>query len=225
MLAGEGSSGGEGSGGSLKDDCTAPVAGLGANVNNVVRMGDDGLVVFDAEHGGASVDQLVEQGEKLLNIGQVQAGGGFVEDVDSAGFCHVGGKFDALALAAGEGGEGLAEGDVAQPHIDQALQDFGGGGQFGVFGAEEGEGIGSREGQNIADVLVTQAIFEHAGEKRLPSQASQTAVDFSMKPSWVSITPVPLHSGQAPSELAEKRAGLTPLALAKALRIGSSKPV
>ena len=39
------------------------------------------------------------------------------------------------------------------------------------------------------------------------------------------MTPTPLQVGQAPSELALNRAGLTPLAFAKALRIGSSRPV
>src|ERR671911_1289367 len=39
------------------------------------------------------------------------------------------------------------------------------------------------------------------------------------------MIPLPLHVGQAPSELAEKSAGFTPLALANALRIGSSSPV
>src|SRR4051812_1585211 len=39
------------------------------------------------------------------------------------------------------------------------------------------------------------------------------------------MVPLPLHVGQAPSELAEKSAGLTPLAFANALRIGSSSPV
>src|SRR6187431_1330122 len=39
------------------------------------------------------------------------------------------------------------------------------------------------------------------------------------------MTPAPLQVGQAPSELELNRAGLTPLALAKALRIGSSRPV
>ena len=225
MLAGEGSSGGEGSWGSLKDDGAAVVTSCGANVDDVVRMGDDGLMVFDAEHSGAGIDQLVEQGEELLNIGQVQACGGFVEDVGSAGFSHVGGEFDALTLAAGESREGLTEGDVAQAHIDQALQDFGGGGQLGVFGAEEGEASAAERARTSPMFLSPRRYSSTPGEKRLPSQASQTAVDFSMKPSWVSITPVPLHSGQAPSELAEKRAGLTPLALAKALRMGSSRPV
>src|SRR5688500_19412308 len=39
------------------------------------------------------------------------------------------------------------------------------------------------------------------------------------------MTPAPLQAGQAPSELALKSAGFTPLAFAKALRIGSSSPV
>src|ERR687897_2453185 len=39
------------------------------------------------------------------------------------------------------------------------------------------------------------------------------------------MTPAPLQVGQAPSELALNRAGLTPLAFANALRIGSSRPV
>src|SRR5688572_5309871 len=39
------------------------------------------------------------------------------------------------------------------------------------------------------------------------------------------MTPAPLQVGQAPSELELKRAGLTPLAFANAVRIGSSSPV
>src|SRR5918998_3672557 len=39
------------------------------------------------------------------------------------------------------------------------------------------------------------------------------------------MTPAPLHAGHAPSELALNSAGFTPLALANALRTGSSTPV
>src|SRR3954447_20977135 len=39
------------------------------------------------------------------------------------------------------------------------------------------------------------------------------------------MTPAPLHVGQAPSEFELNSAGFTPLALANALRIGSSSPV
>ena len=39
------------------------------------------------------------------------------------------------------------------------------------------------------------------------------------------MTPAPLQVGQAPSEFELKSAGFTPLALANAVRIGSSSPV
>src|ERR687889_931857 len=39
------------------------------------------------------------------------------------------------------------------------------------------------------------------------------------------MTPAPLQVGQAPSEFALNSAGLTPLAFANAVRIGSSSPV
>src|SRR3954463_10467644 len=39
------------------------------------------------------------------------------------------------------------------------------------------------------------------------------------------MTPAPLQLGHAPSELALNSAGLTPLAFANTLRIGSSRPV
>src|SRR5436190_18362081 len=39
------------------------------------------------------------------------------------------------------------------------------------------------------------------------------------------MTPAPLQAGQAPSEFELNSAGFTPLALANALRIGSSSPV
>src|SRR5215212_11934452 len=39
------------------------------------------------------------------------------------------------------------------------------------------------------------------------------------------MTPAPLQLGQAPSELELNSAGFTPLALANALRMGSSRPV
>lgn len=112
MLAGDGLGSNQFGGGSFKDDGAAVMASCGADVDDVVGVGHDSLVVLNADYGGASVNQLVEQAKELLDIGQVQAGSGLIEDVNAAGFGHVGGEFDALALAAGEGGEGLAEGNV-----------------------------------------------------------------------------------------------------------------
>ena len=50
------------------------------------------------------------------NVGEVQAGSGFVEDVERStgvAFGEFQGEFDALGFAAGEGGGGLAKADVA----------------------------------------------------------------------------------------------------------------
>ncbi len=55
------------------------------------------------------VDEPVEQAEQLLDVGEVQAGGRLVEDVDTALLGHVRGQLEPLALAAGQRGERLAE--------------------------------------------------------------------------------------------------------------------
>ncbi len=60
---------------------------------------------------------------------------------------------------------------------------------------------------------------------RLPPHSSQTDSTVAMTPSSVKMTPAPLQLGQAPSEFELNSAGLTPFAFAKALRIGSSRPV
>ena len=64
-----------------------------------------------------------------------------------------------------------------------------------------------------------------AAWKRLPSHSSHGDSTVAITPSSVKITPAPLQVGQAPSELELNSAGFTPLALANALRIGSSSPV
>ena len=64
-----------------------------------------------------------------------------------------------------------------------------------------------------------------AAWNRLPSHSSQVDSTVAMMPRSVKMTPAPLQVGQAPSEFELNSAGLTPLALANALRIGSSRPV
>src|SRR4026208_650898 len=61
--------------------------------------------------------------------------------------------------------------------------------------------------------------------KRRPSHSSHGDSTVAITPSSVKITPAPLQVEQAPSELELNSAGLTPLAFANALRIGSSNPV
>src|SRR5690606_16768407 len=72
-------------------------------------------VVLDDDDRVAAVDQPPEHAQQPPDVLEVQAGGRLVEDVDGApGLAplQLGGELDALGLAAGQGGGGLAEPDV-----------------------------------------------------------------------------------------------------------------
>ena len=45
---------------------------------------DDIEIMFNAEHGTASVNQLAEGGEQLTHVIKVEAGGGLVENIERA---------------------------------------------------------------------------------------------------------------------------------------------
>src|SRR5271169_5802387 len=66
----------------LEDDPAAVVAGAGAEVDNPVGVRHDRLVVLDDDDRLAGVDEPVEQAEQLPDVGEVEAGGRLVEDVD-----------------------------------------------------------------------------------------------------------------------------------------------
>ena len=124
MLAGEGGAGGDEVGGrALEDDPAAVVAGAGAEVDDPVGVRHDRLVVLDDDDRLAGVDEPVEQAEQLLDVGEVQAGGRLVEDVDAALLPQVGRQLEPLPLAAGQRGERLAEGEVAEPDVGEPLED------------------------------------------------------------------------------------------------------
>ena len=99
-------------------------------------------------------------------------------------------------------------------------------------GRSAGPSLAKKASASLIDISRTSAMFLPASSysstaswKRRPSQSSHGDSTVAMTPSSVKITPAPLQVGQAPSELELKSAGLTPLALAKALRTGSSSPV
>src|ERR687893_1778480 len=125
VLAGEGGAGNEEVGGcAIEDDPAAVVAGAGAEVDDPVGVRHDRLVVLDDDARLAGVDEPVEQAEQLLDVGEVEAGGRLVEDVDVALLGHLGGQLEPLPLAAGQGGERLAEAEVAESDVGEPLQDL-----------------------------------------------------------------------------------------------------
>ena len=67
-------------GGALGDELAAVLAGFGAEVEDPVGGFDDVEVVLDDEEGVAGIDEFLEYGEEVFDVGKVQAGGGLVED-------------------------------------------------------------------------------------------------------------------------------------------------
>ena len=66
---------------------------------------DDVEVVLDDEHRVAGVHQALQNLEQLLHVGEVQTGGGLVEDVERVArgdLGQLGGQLHPLGLAAGQ---------------------------------------------------------------------------------------------------------------------------
>ncbi len=71
------------------------------------------------------MSSLPNASEQLLNVVEVQAGGGLVEDVQDAGVAGVdemSGELQALGFAAGKRGGGLAQAEIAETDFLEDLQ-------------------------------------------------------------------------------------------------------
>ena len=109
-------------------------------------------IVLDDHHRVAHVHQLLEHLNELVHVGGVQAGGGLVQDIDGlagGALGQLGGQLDPLGLAAGQGGGGLAQLDVAQAHLVEGLELVVQPGEV----LKEGEGLLHRHLQHLIDVL------------------------------------------------------------------------
>ena len=92
----------------------------------------------------AEIHQSLEHVEQMPHVVEVQAGGGFIEQIKRLArlpFAQFFGQFDALRFAARESGGRLAQMNVAQAHLIQRFE-------FGV---------------NLRDVFENAERFFHAG--------------------------------------------------------------
>jgi hypothetical protein len=102
----------------------AAAAAFGADIHDVIGHFDHVEVVLDHDDGVAFVHEFVQYGQQLADVFEVQARGGFVEDIYGATgvfFAEFFGEFYALGFAAAEGGRLLAEGDVAEADVLQGF--------------------------------------------------------------------------------------------------------
>jgi hypothetical protein len=138
-------------GGAFGDDPAAAGAAFRAEVEDPVGGLDHVEVVFDDDQGVAGVAEFEEDFEQFGDVVEVQAGGRFVEEVERAAgvfAAEFGGELEALGFAAGEGGAGLAEAEVAEADFGERGADVVDAGH----GAEEGHGFVDGEVEDVGDV-------------------------------------------------------------------------
>ena len=107
------------------DDPAARLAAFRPQVDDPVGRLDHVEIVLDDQHRVAGVDEVVQHLQQQLDVGEVQAGGRLVEQVErpaGALLDQFAGQLDPLGLAAGERGRRLAELHVVEPHVVQRLQ-------------------------------------------------------------------------------------------------------
>ena len=83
-------------------------------------MRHHGLVMLNDDDGAAAVHEAVQKRQHGLDVGRVQSDGRFIEHDDAAFLAQVDGELEPLTLATGQSGQGLAEVEVAEPHIRQS---------------------------------------------------------------------------------------------------------
>jgi len=111
-------------GAALGDQSTALAAGAGADLDEVIGPGHRVGVVLDHEDGVALIAQAHQGVQQAVLVAGVQADAGLVEHIGDAlqAAADLAGEADALALAAGEGGGGAVEAEVAQTDVAQKAE-------------------------------------------------------------------------------------------------------
>ncbi len=107
------------------DDLATLGAAFRPQVHQPVSGLDHVQVVFDHHHGVAVVTKAVQHVEQLLDIGEVQACGRLVEDIQGLAGVALGqlaGQLDPLGFTAGQRGCRLPQLDIRQADIHQRLE-------------------------------------------------------------------------------------------------------
>ena len=127
----------------LSDEVAAGVAGAGAEIDDEIRAADGVFVVFDDEDGVAEVAEMFEGTEKARVVAGMEADARFVENIENAAETRADlrGQADALGFAAGEGGGGTIETEIAEADGEKKLDALGDflertGGDFFLAGGE-----------------------------------------------------------------------------------------
>src|SRR5579871_1946884 len=136
---------------------------LRSQIDDMIRRLDYIQMVLDDQNGVPGIHQAIEAFEQTLDVGEVEAGGRLVQNVeDIAAPLHLAefaGEFDPLRLSAGERGGGLPESEIAQPQFVQDRDPPG----YGRNVLEERDPLLDGELQYLCDILTPAVDFEGLG--------------------------------------------------------------
>ena len=107
--------------------------------------------MLDDHHGVACLHQAVQDIQQFLDIGEVQTGGGFIQDIERLAApvaAEFFGQLDPLCLPAAQGGGALSQLKISQAHIHQCAQDMV---DLGMV-REELEGLPHIHVQHLGDI-------------------------------------------------------------------------
>ena len=92
--------------GASNQDLTSSAASFRTEIDDMVGGLNNVEIVLDDDDGMAGIDQTVQAVEEFLSIGEMEARGRFVEDVDDVAsalqFAQQRGQLNALGLTSGE---------------------------------------------------------------------------------------------------------------------------
>ena len=130
-----------------------------------------------------------------------------------------------LPLAAGESGERLAETEIAEPNVCEPAQDGVRGRRMRLPRPEELRGLCHGHSKDLADVAAAELVVQHGRLEPLSFALLADRLD-GFHEAQLRVDNADAVADRAGAlELAENRAGFTPLAFPNAVRIGSSSPV
>ncbi len=109
----------------LSNNPSPLISSFRTKIDDPVGILDHIQVMLDYDHRVPGSGQPLEDTEEFVDIGEVKTGRRFIEDIDGlAGtpLAQFPGQFNPLGFAAREGGGGLAQLNITQPHIGQRLE-------------------------------------------------------------------------------------------------------
>src|SRR5580704_9926603 len=112
-------------GGALGDDSTAAPSSFRSQIDDPVCGFNHLEVMFDHNQRISLITELQKHLKKLLNIGEMQTGSRFVQNVDGSSgrfLSEFRREFNALRLTAGDLGAGLPQGEIAQANRHQRFK-------------------------------------------------------------------------------------------------------